>query len=139
MRHGYETDLGGDTLRQPCRSPRSWDHCGSVLATVMGPPELPVTGPPSARLPGWLGPAVCDHFRSFDLEVAGGVPGGSCARGTRGSTALGRHWVGTELGQRPIAERAGVDRKTVRRYLDAAVELGVGRDGGAREPNHGRI
>jgi hypothetical protein len=36
-----------------------------------------------------------------------------------------RHWVGTELGQRPIAERAGVDRKTVRRYLDAAVELGV--------------
>lgn len=41
-----------------------------------------------------------------------------------------RHWVGTELGQRPIAERAGVDRKTVRRYIDAAVELGVARDGG---------
>jgi transposase len=41
-----------------------------------------------------------------------------------------RQWVGTELGLRPIAERAGVDRKTVRRYVDAAVELGVRRDGG---------
>lgn len=40
-----------------------------------------------------------------------------------------RHWVGTELGQRPIAERAGVDRKTVRRYVDAAIELGVCRGG----------
>jgi hypothetical protein len=40
-----------------------------------------------------------------------------------------RHWVGSELGQRPIAERAGVDRKTVRRYIDAAVELGVCREG----------
>jgi hypothetical protein len=73
-----------------CRSPRSWDHSDPVLATVMGPPELPVVGPPSARLPGWSRPAVCDHSRSIDLEVAGGVPGGSCARGTRGSTALGR-------------------------------------------------
>ncbi len=41
-----------------------------------------------------------------------------------------RHWVGSELGQRPIAERAGVDRKTVRRYVDAAVALGVCREGG---------
>jgi transposase len=40
-----------------------------------------------------------------------------------------RHWIGSELGQRPIAERAGVDRKTVRRYVDAAVELGVCREG----------
>ena len=41
-----------------------------------------------------------------------------------------RHWVGSELGQRPIAERAGVDRKTARRYIDAAVAAGVVRDGG---------
>jgi transposase len=41
-----------------------------------------------------------------------------------------RHWIGSELGQRPIAERAGVDRKTVRRYIEAAVELGVCREGG---------
>jgi hypothetical protein len=31
-----------------------------------------------------------------------------------------RHWLGSELGPRPIAERAGVDRKTARRYIDAA-------------------
>jgi transposase len=44
-----------------------------------------------------------------------------------------RHWVGSELGQRPIAERAGVDRKTARRYVDAAVELGVCREGGLEQ------
>jgi transposase len=38
--------------------------------------------------------------------------------------------VGGELGQRPIAERAGVDRKTARRYIEAAAALGVTRDGG---------
>jgi transposase len=38
--------------------------------------------------------------------------------------------VGSGLGQRPIAERAGVDRKTVRRYIEAATALGVTRDGG---------
>jgi hypothetical protein len=112
-----------------CRLPRSWDRFEPGFARVMGPPELPVVGPPSACLPGWRRPAVCDHFRSFDLEVAGGVPGGSCARGTRGSAA----WVGSELGQRPIAERAGVDRKTVRRYIDAAVAAGVVRDGGPEQ------
>jgi transposase len=44
-----------------------------------------------------------------------------------------RQWVGSELGQRPIAERAGVDRKTVRRYIDAAVAAGVVRDGGPEQ------
>ncbi|MBO0879150.1 MAG: IS21 family transposase [Mycobacterium sp.] len=44
-----------------------------------------------------------------------------------------RHWVGSELGQRPIAERAGVDRKTVRRYIEAALALGVVRDGGVEQ------
>jgi hypothetical protein len=33
-------------------------------------------------------------------------------------------------GQRPISELAGMDRKTVRRYIDAAVELGLDRAGG---------
>jgi transposase len=41
--------------------------------------------------------------------------------------------VGSELGQRPIAERAGVDRKTARRYIDAAVELGVVRECGLEQ------
>jgi transposase len=44
-----------------------------------------------------------------------------------------RHWVGSELGLRPIAERAGVDRKTARRYIDAAVELGVVRECGLEQ------
>jgi transposase len=44
-----------------------------------------------------------------------------------------RHWVGSELGQRRIAERAGVDRKTARRYIDAAVAAGVARDGGLEQ------
>ncbi|MBS1837286.1 MAG: IS21 family transposase [Actinobacteria bacterium] len=33
-------------------------------------------------------------------------------------------------GQRPISKLAGLDRKTVRRYIDAAVELGLDRAGG---------
>jgi hypothetical protein len=41
-----------------------------------------------------------------------------------------RHWVGSGLGQRAIAERAGVDRKTACRYIEAAVAAGVARDGG---------
>jgi DNA-binding IclR family transcriptional regulator len=44
-----------------------------------------------------------------------------------------RRWLGNELGLRLIAERAGVDRKTVRRYVDAAVVVGVVRDGGEQQ------
>lgn len=44
-----------------------------------------------------------------------------------------RQWLGSELGQRRIAERAGVDRKTARRYVDAAVAAGVVRDGGLEQ------
>ncbi len=33
-------------------------------------------------------------------------------------------------GQRPVSELAGMDRKTVRRYIDAAVDLGLDRAGG---------
>ncbi|MEZ5118272.1 MAG: hypothetical protein R2686_00020 [Candidatus Nanopelagicales bacterium] len=36
-------------------------------------------------------------------------------------------------GQRPISELAGMDRKTVRRYVDAAVELGLDRAGGEEQ------
>ncbi len=44
-----------------------------------------------------------------------------------------RQWVGSGLGRRTVAERAGVDRKTARRYIDAAVELGVCREGGLEQ------
>jgi hypothetical protein len=40
-----------------------------------------------------------------------------------------RCWLAGD-GQRTVAERAGVDRKTARRYVEAAVALGLARDGG---------
>jgi transposase len=40
-----------------------------------------------------------------------------------------RRWLNGD-GERPIARGVGIDRKTVRRYITAAVEFGVARDGG---------
>lgn len=40
-----------------------------------------------------------------------------------------RAWLAGK-GLRKVAEQAGVDRKTARRYVDAAVEAGLARDGG---------
>ena len=40
-----------------------------------------------------------------------------------------RRWLHGD-GERPIARGVGIDRKTARRYVTAAVELGVHRDGG---------
>ncbi len=71
-----------------CRSPRSWDRLEPSFATVMGPPGLPVMGPPACRAPVWSRPAASDHVITDGVEVAGGVPGGSGARGSRGSAAL---------------------------------------------------
>ena len=39
-----------------------------------------------------------------------------------------RRWLQGD-GERPIARRAGIDRKTARRYIEAAIELGVTRNG----------
>jgi transposase len=41
-----------------------------------------------------------------------------------------RLWLRDEMGLRKIAEMAGVDRKTVRRYVEAGEAAGVVRDGG---------
>jgi transposase len=40
-----------------------------------------------------------------------------------------RRWLNGE-GERPIAQGVGVDRKTARRYISAAIELGIDRSGG---------
>src|SRR6202035_4298481 len=40
-----------------------------------------------------------------------------------------RRWLSGD-GERPIAGGVGIDRKTARRYITAALELGVDRDGG---------
>ena len=44
-----------------------------------------------------------------------------------------RLWLRGDMGLRPIAEAAGVDRKTVRRYVDAAESAGLVRDGGQEQ------
>lgn len=41
-----------------------------------------------------------------------------------------RLWLRDEMGLRPIAEAVGLDRKTVRRYIDAGQAAGLVRDGG---------
>lgn len=41
-----------------------------------------------------------------------------------------RLWLQNRLGLRPIAETVGLDRKTVRRYVEAAEAAGLVRDGG---------
>jgi transposase len=43
-----------------------------------------------------------------------------------------RRWLSGD-GERPIARGVGVDRKTARRYITAAVELGVDRNGGEEQ------
>src|ERR1022692_2436948 len=43
-----------------------------------------------------------------------------------------RRWLRGE-GERPIARGVGVDRKTARRYITAAVELGVHRSDGEEQ------
>ena len=43
-----------------------------------------------------------------------------------------RRWLKGE-GERPIAQGVGIDRKTVRRYIAAAIELGVDRSGGEEQ------
>jgi transposase len=44
-----------------------------------------------------------------------------------------RLWLRGDMGLRPIAETAGVDRKTVRRYVDAAQDAGLVREGGEEQ------
>jgi hypothetical protein len=43
-----------------------------------------------------------------------------------------RRWLRGE-GERPIARGVGVDRKTARRYIAAALELGIERSGGEEQ------
>ena len=49
-----------------------------------------------------------------------------------------RAWL-SGLGQRPAARQAGVDRKTAARYIEAAQEVGVARDGGVGQLSDGVI
>ena len=71
-----------------CRLPRSWDRFEPSFATVMGPPGLAVMGPPACRAPVRSRLAASDHVTGVDVEVAGGVSGGSGERGCRGAALL---------------------------------------------------
>ena len=46
-----------------------------------------------------------------------------------------RSWLEQDLGLRKVAERAGVDRKTARRYVEAAQAAGLARDAGVEAVN----
>lgn len=90
--------------------PRGWDHRVASDGTSWG-----VSGRLNSRL----------HVRRIDGERGG----------YREVTVIEikevlRLWLRDEMGLRPIAETAGVDRKTVRRYVDAAVVAGLDRAGG---------
>ena len=58
-----------------------------------------------------------------DVEVAGDVPGASSERGSRSAAWLAGRWRVAHGG-----ERAGVDRTTARRYVEAAVAAGLVRE-----------
>src|ERR1035437_2233092 len=101
-----------------CDLPAAWDHLRLVFARSMGPPGLPVTGPPagSARLCGSSDPERSDRLSYREVSVVE-------------VQEVLRAWL-SGAGARPAAERAGVNVKTARRYIEAAVAAGLGRGGG---------
>src|ERR1035441_4576883 len=96
-----------------CDLPAAWDHLRLVFARSMGPPGLPVTGPPagSARLCGSSDPERSDRLSYREVSVVE-------------VQEVLRAWL-SGAGARPAAERAGVNVKTARRYIEAAVAAGL--------------
>src|ERR1017187_9498459 len=85
-----------------CDLPAAWDHLRLVFARSMGPPGLPVTGPPagSARLCGSSDPERSDRLSYREVSVVE-------------VQEVLRAWL-SGAGGRPAAERAGVNVKTAR-------------------------
>jgi hypothetical protein len=79
-------------------------------------------------------PATTDLFMSSDVEESDGVPGGTCER----DQEVLRAWL-AGAGHRVAGQRAGVDRKTARRYVEAGQAAGLFRDGGGDTVRHGGI
>jgi hypothetical protein len=50
-----------------------------------------------------------------------------------------RLWLRDGMGPRPIADKAGVERKTLRRYVEAAQAAGLVRDGGEEQLTAGLL
>ena len=124
-------DAGG---KQPSRS---ISPAAVSPATVMGPvwagfshghgtTRLPVMGPPGVSLPSGCSIAGSDRFTSIDVEEVRWM--------FREVSVIEvvevlRCWL-SGAGFRRVAALAGVDRKTVRRYVAAAEAAGLDRDGG---------
>ena len=110
-----------------CRLPATWDQLAAGFASDMGPPlcqlwdhpEDPPT--PAEKTFGWASHA----------DWRGGPMAFREVSVVQVKEAL-RRWLKGE-GERPIAHGVGIDRKTVRRYIAAAVELGVDRSGGEEQ------
>src|SRR5580700_3916574 len=84
-------------------------------------------GPPGVSCRGFWSLAATDAFKSIDLGVRGMAFREVAVTEIR---EVLRAWLsGARL--RRVAEQAGVDRKTARRYVQAAAEAGLVRDGGA--------
>src|SRR5438552_19179812 len=90
-----------------------------------GTTRLPVMGPPGVSRCWGLITAVFDLFMSCDM-------GGQMAYREVSVIEVRevlRGWL-AGAGLRTVAAQAGVDRKTARRYVQAAEAAGVVRDGG---------
>ncbi len=94
----------------------------------MGPPRCQSwhhpDDPPSPAKTDSAGPLKCSQRRSR------GVQGGIGGPDQRGTAALAKG-----EGERSIAKGVGVDRKTARRYVAAAIEAGLDRQGGEAQLN----
>ena len=108
------------------------------FARVMGPPGLPVMGPPA------VASVVSSFVRSIAVTVQVTEATGMAFRevSVNEIREVLRVWLGVAglpaPGYRTIASHCGVDRKTVRRYVEAAQAAGL-RDDDASAVDDGLI
>src|SRR5680860_155100 len=98
------------TVYSWCRPPRRWDHPLAGYGTTSTVPGRMSSSVRVRRIDG----AHVAYREITVIEIK----------------EVLRLWLQDRMGLRPIAETVGVDRKTVRRYIDAAVAAGLVRDGG---------
>ena len=90
-------------------------------------------GPPARRVGGLV---ICSFDRRDGSSHGGrrhGFSGGQCERDQGSAAGLAGGRGPTGPGYRTIAAHCGLDRKTVRRYVEAAQAAGLRRDCGSPE------
>src|SRR5271155_1122437 len=108
---------------------------GPTLPPVMGPPARQLWGPtPGSTSDGAAAGEVATRPTAALMEVA------MAFREVRVYEVkeVLRLWLRGK-GTRPIAVLVGLDRKTVQRYIAAAAEAGLDRDGGEDSLNDGLL